>query len=124
MAPVRRPSQRNTPLDAESGFALIDAQRYGHAAPSTFLFLHKDIEPLFALDALYRPSGCAPRGRRTTGDGLWPVWVPCMIVLFGDNTDRQVVGAFAPRPRSADRKVGTSVSEKIGPVAQLVRAHA
>ena len=76
------------------------------------------------FDMLTLREGAAPRSTRETGDGLWPVWVPCMIVLFGDNTDRQVVGAFAPRHAATDRKVGTSVSEKIGPVAQLVRAHA
>ena len=53
----------------------MDAQRYGPAAPSTFLFLHKDIEPLFALthvpDLTVLCSAGAPDDRRRT------------IVLYG-----------------------------------------
>jgi hypothetical protein len=50
------------------------------AAPSTFLFLHKDIEPLVCAHALFAPSVLRSAGAPivdktlSTGDGLWPLW--------------------------------------------------
>ncbi len=75
---------------------LLYSDWYGKCRRPRFSFFKKDINLWFALTPV-GSSILAPRGRRTTGDGLWPVWWLHLRL---------------------------SCARRDGPVAQLVRAHA